>query len=367
VYRLTGGRWETMPQLIHARAAGAAVVVDGKIVVVGGRDTQALVDPTEIFDGTRWQEAPPPPVPGDHLAAVTDGTSVYVAGGRALNAANNTAALQQFDLAHNHWTRLRDMPAPHGGLGAVYVNGRIITAGGEDVASVSGNADVYDISAGTWAALPPLPTPRHGLVLAAVGSRIFAIDGATRRNHTGSTDAVEELDLGAASSPTTSPGRTPASPSSSPSPSPSPGTALGEAGVCPGDPVSAVRACLTSATAHDGRLNIAFTVNVKLSTTQDAAHRHLHFYLANPDGHGGTVPDASIMQAMAPNPGTWFNIYSPDVKVIDASTEQGPGPHPLDLKPFSLLCVRVATGAHTLVTDRSGHLRTGNCVTIRRS
>jgi len=358
VYRLRDGRWESLPRLLHPRAAGAAAVVGNSIVVVGGRDTQALVRPTEIFDGTSWHDAPAPPVPGDHLAAVTVGTSVDVVGGRALNAAENTAALQQFDPAHQHWTKLRDMPAPRGGLAAVYVDGRIITAGGEGVGTVYGDCDAYDVKAGTWSALASLHTPRHGLVMAAVGPRIFAIGGATRPNHTASTNAVAELDLNTAPSATGSPTARPSPPS------PSTGSALGRAGACPTDQESAVRACLTRATARQGRLDIAFTVNVALSTIQDPAHRHLHFFLADPDGQGGTVPDASVMQMTAPKPGSWFNVYSPAVHVLDNSTERGGGKQPLDLHDFSLLCVRVATGAHSLVPDRSGGLRSGNCVTI---
>jgi N-acetylneuraminic acid mutarotase len=364
VYRLRGGQWETMPSLTYPRAAGAAVVVGDKIVVVGGRNTEALVQPTEIFDGTRWQVAEALPVPGDHLAAVTDGTFVYVVGGRDIGADKNTAALQRFDPAQGHWTRLQDMPAPRGGLAAVYVDGRIVTAGGEGVNTVYADCDEYDIKAGTWSALASLHTARHGLAMAAIGSRIFAIGGATHPTHTGSTDTVSELDLDQSASATTS--ATPQSPS--PSPSPSAGSALGEAGACPGGQESAVRACLTRATLQPGRLKIAYTVNVPLSTIQDSSHRHLHFFLANPDGHGGTDPDASVMQMTAPQPqqGSWFNIYSPHATVIDGSTERGGRGQPVDPRAFSLLCVRVATGAHSLVADRSGHLRTGNCVTISR-
>jgi hypothetical protein len=366
VYRLTGDRWETMPPLTYPRAAGAAVVVGDKIVVVGGRNTEALVQPTEIFDGSRWHAAGAPPVPGDHLAAVTDGTFVYVVGGRDLGADKNTAAVQRFDPAQDHWTRLQDMPAPRGGLAAVYVDGRIVTAGGEGVNTVYADCDEYDIKAGTWSALASLHTARHGLAMAAIGSRIFAIGGATRASHTGSTDAVSELDLNGTPSATTS--ATPQSPTPTPTPTPSAGNALGEAGTCPSRQESAVRACLTRATLQPGRLKIAYTVNVQLSTIQDSSHRHLHFFLANPDGHGGTDPDASVMQMTAPQPqqGSWFNIYSPHVTVIDGSTERGGSGGLVDPRAFSLLCVRVATGAHSLVTDRSGHLRTGNCVTISR-
>ena len=71
------GRWVAGPPLHHARAAGAAVVVGNKIVVVGGRTggkIGAEVKQTEIFNGKSWHDAADIPVPGDHLAGVTDGT-----------------------------------------------------------------------------------------------------------------------------------------------------------------------------------------------------------------------------------------------------------------------------------------------------
>ena len=89
----TTGRWVEGPPLHHARAAGAAVVVDNEIVVVGGRSGgqhPGEVKQTEIFNGKSWHDAASIPVPGDHLAAVTDGTYVYALGGRTLKpSANN--------------------------------------------------------------------------------------------------------------------------------------------------------------------------------------------------------------------------------------------------------------------------------------
>src|SRR5205085_3163088 len=102
-----------------------------------------------------------------------------------------------------------------GGLAAVYVDGRIVTAGGEGANTVYADCDEYDIKAGTWSALASLHTARHGLAMAAIGPRIFAIGGATRPNHTGSTNAVSELDLDQSASATASPTSQPAPPSSS--------------------------------------------------------------------------------------------------------------------------------------------------------
>ncbi|TMK86334.1 MAG: hypothetical protein E6G57_12480, partial [Actinobacteria bacterium] len=68
------------------RAAGAAVVVGNRIVVVGGQANGQLLPFSEIFDGTQWTRAPGMPTPRDHLAAVAVDRFVYAIGGRTLSA-----------------------------------------------------------------------------------------------------------------------------------------------------------------------------------------------------------------------------------------------------------------------------------------
>ena len=70
------------------------------------------VTPTEVFDGTSWHDAAGIPVPGDHLAAASDGTYLYAVGGRKLEVTANTAAVQRFDPNADQWTQLTAAPGP---------------------------------------------------------------------------------------------------------------------------------------------------------------------------------------------------------------------------------------------------------------
>jgi len=112
---------------------------------------------------------------------------------------------------------------------------------------------------------------------------------------------------------------------------------------------------------------IAYQTNFTPSKIQDAAHLHMHFFTARPDNNGGTIPRVATMQMSAGSRGgSWFIIYSKNVKTIDSTTERGGRRLPLDTTHYSLLCVRVATGTHDLLKDKSGGDRTGNCVRITR-
>jgi hypothetical protein len=191
------GSWVAGPPLHHARAAGAAEVADNKIVVVGGRtggQHPGEVAQTEIFNGKSWKVAPDIPVPGDHLAAVTDGTFLYALGGRKLEASASNKAVQRFDPATGKWAQLTPMPAANSDFGAAFVGGQLITFGGENGLTVSGTVRAYNLAAKTWSTLPSMAQARHGMGAAVVGNNtIYAIDGAKLSGHAGSTRTVQVL------------------------------------------------------------------------------------------------------------------------------------------------------------------------------
>lgn len=178
-FALRSGAWVELPRLRRPRGAAAAAVVGDALVLVGGRDAAALVAPTEVFDGTGWHDGQPIPTPRDHLAALSDGRSVFAVGGRFISPGATTAVLERYDPRADAWERLAPMPTARGGLGATLVGGRIVAAGGEDPTGTFPQVEAYDIAARTWSALPPLLTPRHGLAVERVGDQVLALVGGT--------------------------------------------------------------------------------------------------------------------------------------------------------------------------------------------
>jgi hypothetical protein len=178
-FALRGGAWVELPRLRRPRGAAAAAVVGDSLVLAGGRDAAILIGPTEVFDGKAWRDAEPIPTRRDHLAAVSDGKSVFTVGGRFLSPGATSAAFERFDPVANAWERLPAVPTARGGLAAALVGSRVLTAGGEDPKGAFGEVEAYDIAAGSWSALAPLPTPRHGLALERVGNQILALVGGT--------------------------------------------------------------------------------------------------------------------------------------------------------------------------------------------
>jgi N-acetylneuraminic acid mutarotase len=193
---LKNGHWTTGPSLHHARAAGAAVVVGNKIVVFGGRTggkVEAEVKQTEVFDGKSWHDAANIPFPGDHLGGVSDGTYAYAVGGRTLKSSDNNSHLQRFDPATGQWTQLTPLPVANSDMGAVYVDGQIVTFGGENAFSVFNTVRDYNIATKSWSTLANMAQARHGMGAAVFGNSIYSIDGASLPGHAGSTRTLQLL------------------------------------------------------------------------------------------------------------------------------------------------------------------------------
>lgn len=193
VYTLRRSKWVELPHMKRGRAAGAAAVVGDKIVVAGGQADGRLIEATEVFDGTSWQDAAPIPTPRDHLAAAPDDRFMYAVGGRNLSADRNSAALERYDPATDSWSKLPDMPTPRGGLGAALAGGRLIALGGESPTAVFDTVEAYDVGAATWAELPAMRTPRHGMGVVAMGSAVYTFTGAKAPSHAVSSPAAEVL------------------------------------------------------------------------------------------------------------------------------------------------------------------------------
>lgn len=189
--------WEPLASLRNPRAAAAAAVVDGEIVVVGGQRDNELVRPTEIYDpeADEWREGAPIPTPREHLAAGAEGGSLYAAGGRDLGPDANLAVLERYDVAADEWEQLDPMPTSRGSIGATVAHGRLVVVGGETSNRVLDDVELYDFANETWSAAPDLEIPRHGPAVATRGPVVYVIGGAEQTLHRGSSTVVEALDF----------------------------------------------------------------------------------------------------------------------------------------------------------------------------
>jgi N-acetylneuraminic acid mutarotase len=184
VFTLQATGWKPLPNLRHARGAGGAVAIGRSLYVVGGTNGNKEVAPTERFEGTKWVDLAPLPLPRDHLAVVSDGRGIYAVCGRVGSLSANKDQIDRFDPSTGRWATLPAAPTARGGIGAGVVSGGIIVVGGEGPRETAGPDGVFkqverfDLDQQRWITLTTsMPRPRHGVGVGVIGSSLYVALG----------------------------------------------------------------------------------------------------------------------------------------------------------------------------------------------
>jgi serine/threonine protein kinase/N-acetylneuraminic acid mutarotase len=194
VWRVVNSRWVELPPLLQPRAAAAAAVVGGRIVVTGGVDANGkLLNTTEVFDGTAWKLGAQMPTPRKMFGAASDDKLVYTVGGS--DGSTDLPTVEAYDPGADSWTSLPALPEPRSDLGVAIADARLVAVGGLSKGQVLKTVSVMDLSAKSWAGLPDMGTARHGMAVAAVLKSVYVIGGATDPGNNQVTSTAETLKL----------------------------------------------------------------------------------------------------------------------------------------------------------------------------
>jgi serine/threonine-protein kinase PknK len=194
VWRVVNSHWVELPHLLQPRAAAAAAVVGDRLVVAGGVDANgALVNTTEVFDGTSWSLGAPIPTPRQLLAGATDGKLLYTVGGTTGDS--DQVNVEAYDPVAKAWTTLPALPQARSDLGVAIADGRLVAVGGVSGGQVLKSVSVFDLMAKTWDGLPDMATARHGMAVAAVEKSVYAVGGSNVAGDTQPISTAEVLKL----------------------------------------------------------------------------------------------------------------------------------------------------------------------------
>src|SRR4029079_2834054 len=176
VYDLATRTWSNAAPLPAARGGHAAVVLDGKIHVVGGGNDVSTLDLHSVYDPAtnRWTAAAPlPRAKGSPAAVVLDG-KLWAIGGRS--GPDDYGDVDVYDPAADSWSAGPSIP-PRGTHGASVLDDAIYVFGGESQARGAERAGALSLercAAGRSARRRcPEARPGRGRVHAPVG---FAAD-----------------------------------------------------------------------------------------------------------------------------------------------------------------------------------------------
>lgn len=185
-FRIVEFPWVAKQSMQLARRDFATATLDGSIYVIGGGDVMAGVIPApptttvEVYDPETdsWTFTTPMlRAVTKHAAVALDG-KIYVIGGKD-EFLPTSDAVQEYDPATQLWTLRASMPTAREAAAATAFDGRVFviggTSGGMDLATV----EAYDPATDSWASLAPLAEPRRNLAAEVVGGELLALGGYT--------------------------------------------------------------------------------------------------------------------------------------------------------------------------------------------
>ncbi len=192
VERFDGKRWSvatTLPD--DGLNAPAAVALGGRIYLIGGfaGTTNLPVDAVRVFDPSAhaWSSAAPLPAPrGGHAAVVLDG-KIHVLGGG--NAVSTIADHSVYDPATDSWTEAAPLPRAEGSPAAVVFGGKLYAIGGRSGFSDYGDVYVYDAAKDAWTRGPSIP-PRGTAGAVVYRGAIYLFGGESQASGTTLKDVL---------------------------------------------------------------------------------------------------------------------------------------------------------------------------------
>lgn len=184
--------WTVGPEIPsnRQRGAAAAVLYNDKIYIVGGNTKGhqgGFVPWFDEFDPAtgNWTVLPDAPIARDHHRAAMVQDKLYVVAGRQTNRpvdnvkANTIGQVDVFDFATNQWSTLpNDIPTPRAGVAMIQHGRELIVAAGESLSGNHDEVEALDLIDGTWRTLPNLVFSRNGPGGASFKNRLFVAVGA---------------------------------------------------------------------------------------------------------------------------------------------------------------------------------------------
>jgi N-acetylneuraminic acid mutarotase len=212
------GSWQDLAPMPSARQELATAVLNGKIYVIAGYDSDGnSTDTVDVYNPATdsWTSAHPIPGLNNHNSAAVVAGKLYSFGGRsnatyvydppsdtwsfvatsnlshgdtaAVGVINNKIyvaggdsagnGLEVYDPAANTWTTLAPMSVSRNHCGGGVINGKFYVVGGRGAAGAPTALEVYNPQTNTWATLPSMPTGRSGIGVGVVHGELYVFGG----------------------------------------------------------------------------------------------------------------------------------------------------------------------------------------------
>lgn len=165
--------WVALPPMISGRYRPGAVVMDGKMFIVGGYDpnTHEHLSSMEVFDDVsqKWYAGPDLNEARADLKLVALEGKLYAIGGRLKH--KYLSSVEEYNILLNRWQKKASLKTARGKFGSVTKDGNIYVVGGvkgfKNSDSLS-SMEAYDPAQNEWINLEPPMTVIEGPVRATI-------------------------------------------------------------------------------------------------------------------------------------------------------------------------------------------------------
>ena len=191
IYDPEADKWDKGPDLLMPHDYPASVVINGCIYVLGGHHPEAteggpMSDPgfsfCEVFDPDKgiWMEIAPMPTSRFAFAAVVLDNKILALGGAGVREEgfSNFDIVELYDPLMNKWSDAGfRLPWPAAGLGACTNNNRLYIMGGNSGVRIENRVAYYSNDVNEWIELELLDIGRIVMGTITSGNTIYLIGG----------------------------------------------------------------------------------------------------------------------------------------------------------------------------------------------
>jgi len=185
VERFDGSQWREETRLPgDGLNAPVAALIGRRIYVIGGFKTTTNVPTSDVLvydiDNHSWSNAASLAEPrGGHAAAVLDGRIHVIGGG---NSQRTLANHSEYDPATDRWTERAPLSRSKGSPAAVVYAGKLYSIGGRSGPGDFGDVEIYDPHTDSWTAGTPIePRGTAGAALYCGSIYVFGGESQAKR------------------------------------------------------------------------------------------------------------------------------------------------------------------------------------------
>jgi N-acetylneuraminic acid mutarotase len=187
VYDPDIGDWESITSMPSTRMAAATVAWDEYIYILGGLLYQSEHDTpgadNEVLRyhpaSNEWTILSAPEETREHPAAVLLNGKIYLIGGRYGN--DMFASVEIYDPANDTWAPGTPMNEPRSAHVALVIDNKIWVFGGEVLfpeLKILNSVEIYDPESDTWTSGPEMPYSLHGYTGFVYNGVIYLVGGS---------------------------------------------------------------------------------------------------------------------------------------------------------------------------------------------